>query len=56
VVLAVYVVARGGEPIAGIAPDISNFLAQGIAAVTIAAILGVMAYQALAGGRARRGP
>lgn len=46
VVLAVYVVARGGEPIAGIAPDISNAAAQGIAALTIAAILGSIAWYA----------
>ncbi len=46
VVLAVYVVARGGEPIAGIAPDISNAAAQGIAALTITAILGGIAWYA----------
>jgi hypothetical protein len=49
VVLAVYVVARGGEPIAGWAPGISNVAAQGLAAVTIAAILGIMGWYALQG-------
>jgi putative OPT family oligopeptide transporter len=46
VVLAVYVVARGGEPIAGLAPEISNLWAQVLAAVTVASILGVMALWA----------
>ena len=46
VLLAVYVVARGGEPIAGFPPDISNWAAQGLAALTIAAILGGIAWYA----------
>jgi len=46
VLLAVYVVARGGEPIAGIAPDIPNWAAQGLAALTIGAILGGIAWYA----------
>ncbi len=46
VLLAVYVVARGGEPIAGIAPDIPKWAAQGLAALTIAAILGGIAWYA----------
>ena len=46
VVLAVYVVARGGEPIVGFAPDISNAAAQGLAALTIAAVLGCVAWYA----------
>ncbi len=50
-VLAVYVVARGGEPIAGFAPDVSNVTAQVIAALTIGAILAVMAWYAKQGDR-----
>jgi putative OPT family oligopeptide transporter len=49
VVLAVYVVARGGEPIAGFAPDIANVWTQVLAAVTIAGILGIMAWYATRG-------
>ena len=49
VVLAVYVVARGGEPIAGFAPDLSNVWSQVLAAVTIAVILGIMAWYAKQG-------
>jgi putative OPT family oligopeptide transporter len=51
VVLAVYVVARGGEPIVGFAPDVSNVTAQVIAALTIGAILAVMAWYAKQGDR-----
>ena len=49
VVLAVYVVARGGDPIAGFAPDLSNVWTQVLAAVTIAVILGIMAWYAKQG-------
>lgn len=47
VVLAIWVVvARGGHPIAGYAPDLQNWVAMLLAALTILVILGVMGFYA----------
>ncbi len=44
VVLAVWVVARGGTPIRGFPPDLAPAALQGLAALTIAAILGLLVW------------
>jgi putative OPT family oligopeptide transporter len=44
VVLAVWVVARGGEPIRGFAPSLPPLAEQALALVTIAAIVGLLVW------------
>ncbi|HEX9692528.1 MAG TPA: oligopeptide transporter, OPT family [Gemmatimonadales bacterium] len=49
VVLAVWVVARGGEPIRGFPPDIPNWAVQIVALVTIGLIIGAIRWVAIDG-------
>ncbi|MDH3496448.1 MAG: oligopeptide transporter, OPT family [Gemmatimonadota bacterium] len=44
VLLAVWVVARGGAPIRGFPPDLSPAALQGLAALTIAALMGLLVW------------
>jgi hypothetical protein len=44
VVLAIWVVARGGEPIVGFPPSIPDFAQQILAVLTIAAIVGLLVW------------
>jgi hypothetical protein len=44
VLLAIWVVARGGEPIRGFPPDLPAFAQQALALVTIAALVGLLVW------------
>ncbi len=44
VVLAIWVVARGGEPIRGFPPDLPSIAEQALALLTIAAIVGLLVW------------
>ncbi len=44
VLLAIWVVARGGEPIRGFPPDLAPFAQQALALLTIAALVGLLVW------------
>lgn len=46
VLLAIWVVARGGEPIRGFTPDLPVFAEQALALLTIAALVGLLVWHA----------
>ena len=46
VLLAIWVVARGGKPIRGFTPDLPSFAEQALALLTIAALVGLLVWHA----------